>query len=148
MKAIHKKRLRKLAAFLAGPVARADAKARAERGVKKFDMSHWCGWNAPDPATHPLAEPTEVGLTKALCGTSACALGWGTRVFPRALMFKNGAVVYRNGPPKGTPEDETWPGVSFFGLTHWQAEYAFLTGWRRSAKQAAAVLRALARGER
>lgn len=136
MNTIHKRRILKLAAFLAGPVARADARAQA-RGKYKFNMKHWCGWNdeRDDKA------PTKVGLTKNLCNTSACALGWATNLWPKQLYLRNGLVKLRGSRRYGLDA-----AVDFFGLDAIQAEHAFAVGFSRTPKEEATMLRKIAAG--
>jgi hypothetical protein len=135
MRAIHKKRIRKLAAYLAGPVARADAKAR-RKGRFKFDMITWCQWNNNEAERkHHYGYPNRVGLDKAHCGTAACALGWATAIFPQ-LRLSCGQVV---GNSRG-----------FFGMDHRQFSKAFTPLDKvgmiavRTPKEAARALRAIA----
>lgn len=129
MKAIHRKRLLKLAAFLAGPVARAAKRNKA----KKLNMS----WFANKPV---------IGLTKKLCGTSACALGWATLVFPKALKLQEcgtrACVFMDDGIHHPTAKHI---GESFFGLDAERSALAF-GSTNRTIPQEVAILRKLAAG--
>ena len=131
MKAIHRKRLLKLADFLAGPVARAAKRNKA----RKLDMENY-------------ASSTEIGLRKVDCGTSACALGWATKVWPRVFQlfkpdFADDAEVWlsMDGYSCSGPEQVG----KFFGLDYDESEYAF-GPTRRSIPQEVAILRKLAAG--
>ena len=132
MNAIHRKRLLKLADFLAGPVARAAKRNKA----RKFDLSLY-------------ASSPKIGLTRNKCGTSACALGWASVVFPRT--FKIGeeflpgeCAMIMDGKELSEPEDAK----DFFGLTHEEAHKAFSADFeRRTIPQEVAVLLKLAAGK-
>ena len=137
MNKIQRARILKLAAFIAGPVAKADAKAR-KKGRYKFDMGSWCEWNNWDVERQEYL-PRKIGLTRNLCDTSACALGWATVVFPRHLQLDNGVVSLR-----GTKKFSDLAAMNFFGLTIEQSRVAFSNGTSRSAKEEAALLRGMA----
>ncbi len=127
MKAIHRKRLLKLAAFLAGPVARAAKRNKA----KKLNM-------------RLFASDSKIGLSKAECGTSACALGWATLVFPRVFSLYDSSIavgVKMHGTPCGL-----FGAGNFFGLNSDESEHAF-GPWRRTIPQEVAILRKLAAGK-
>ena len=136
MKTIHRKRLLKLAAFLAGPVARAAKRNKA----RKFNLDHY-------------ANSVNLGLRKNECGTSACALGWATQVFPRTfrlgkeLKDLNGdkyCGLRMNGKYLHDPEDAR----DFFGLSYNEAYKAFSAEFsQRTIPQEVAILRKLAAGK-
>jgi len=135
MNKVHRRRILKLAAFLAGPVKRAAKRS----GRRKLNMEEY-------------ANSCEIGLKPIQCGTSACALGWATLVFPRSLSLN-----YFD--PERAHEDEAfkaaWPylngermdfseiGEAFFGMDSWQAEKAF-GPTRRTIDQEVTVLRKIA----
>jgi len=132
MNATQRKRLRKLADFLAGPVARAHARVE-KTGGRKFFMGYF-------------ANATKIGLTKELCGTTACALGWATRVFPRTfeLQGPEGHVIVA---PKGGKVQDLSPRTrEFFGLDIDQEDDAFYCGYARTPQEEAKLLRSLAAG--
>lgn len=137
MKAIHRRRLRKLADFLAGPVHRADLRERRLHGRKKFTMGAWsCYNNAADIRKNDWLDPSEIGLTPNLCNTAGCALGWATVAFPRSLKLEDGGV-YLCDDPNGDPG-------TFFGLDNDQFDTLFLSGWKMNARQKAAQIRKVA----
>lgn len=140
-------RLLKLADFLAGPVARAEKRT----GRRKFDMEFFCSWNGEkgkEFKAGAVMAPQKVGLTKDLCNTAACALGWATVVFPRLLKLEGGDVVYK-GNAKGYdgwgPPTDGAAATEVFGTTDEQNEKLWFSGWRRKPKDAAKVIRRIAR---
>jgi len=133
MNATQRRRLRKLADFLAGPVARAHARVK-KTGGRKFFMGFF-------------ANATKIGLTKEMCGTTACALGWATRVFPRTfeLQGREGHVIV--APKGGEVQDLAAHTREFFGLDEDQADDAFyLCEYARTPQEEAKLLRSLAAG--
>jgi len=116
----------KLAAFLAGPVARAEKRSKH----RKLDMCRY--------ASHQT-----IGLTKKDCGTSACALGWATQVFPGHWdatnpiypMLKRGSI---------SPEADA---MRFFGIDRDAVNRVFGT-LERTVQEEASVLRKVATGEK
>ena len=129
MTKIHKARIRKLATYLAGPVARAEARVnKKDSGAHKFDMGTW-------------ASAPKIGLTKRLCGTTACAMGWATAVFPRHIRLGIGDVpcLVSNSSIRG---DDI--GGPFFGMSYDQSLRAFMSGMKRTPKEEAEVLRQIA----
>ena len=133
MTPIHRKRLRKLADFLAGPVARAAKRNKAQ----KFDMTCY-------------ANNANLGLRKEQCGSAACALGWATHVFPRVFKIGDGGngdyALQMNGEDLYDPETA---GEDFFGLTMDEATEAFGGEHEgRTIAEEVAILRRLAGGKR
>jgi len=84
----------------------------------------------------------QVGFKEKKCGTSACALGWATTVFPKHLRIVEvtdddydsevddlnlcSTVRVQNIKTKAMDFDA---GEEFFGLTVYQAEYLFEPNW-------------------
>ena len=127
MKAIYRKRLLKLAAFLAGPVARAEKRS----GNQKFDMRTYASHRG------------NIGLRKKECNTSACALGWASKLWPRTFNFNEEGWFLIDGRFLG---DWSQPG-EFFGLTNENARLAFSGSFVRTVKEEVAILRKLAAGK-
>jgi len=138
---IHKARIRKLADFLATVVHKADVRVRkatenSGEPREKFDMGYWA---------EGIGKDKKLGVTKAKCGTSACAMGWATVVFPRTIHLNEDDgdfIPQMIRKPKIACEEI---GIEFFGMTEEQADDAFLSGLSRSAKDEAAVLRQIAK---
>jgi len=124
MNLIEKARIIKLADFLDGPLYAANERT----GGQKFDMEHW-------------SNDMPLGVTKKHCGSSACAMGWATVVFPRSLkMNEEWVPVMRNN--EAIHGEHIGP--EFFGMTDLQADDAFLSGFNRGPKEEAGVLRGIA----
>lgn len=97
MKKIHEERLLRLATFL-------EEKVEPER----FNMDHWFDGD----------------FEKNTCGTTACALGWATVVFPRSLkMVKAYGVSHVEHIRSG--RHGAAAAVAFFGLDQWIADFIF-----------------------
>lgn len=134
MNAIQRRRLLKLADYLEGPVSRAAKRSKH----KKFDMSKY-------------GNSKRLGLSKNMCNTAGCALGWATNVFPRTFRLRGGwnpddCQLQFNGLYEEA--SESFPGAQhFFGLTPEQAEKAFSADNHRNVRQEAALLRRLARAK-
>jgi len=112
-----------------------------------FDMgSYVAGPNLKtDPALPDLHEP--------VCGTSACALGWATVVFPRQFMLRaegynpalGGWIRYLYSPDSNDSLDfESDYVQEFFGLNFAECRVAFDAEHVRTPKQEAKVLEDLA----
>lgn len=142
MNKIQAKKLLRLADYLEKVVAK---KARGKAGQAKFSMSDWFVRTEGCTATKP-------GLTEASCGTSGCAMGWATNVFPKDLCIEIekgqslGNIAFRSG--RGVAAPTTWLSVpamgvpmSFFGLVEQEAIHLFGGQHGRSAKKEASVIR-------
>jgi hypothetical protein len=91
----------------------------------------------PTPSTH-FDFGTWVGIDWAgkpdlSCGTSACALGWSTVLFPHLLSLVKtaqgvGRVEYVGQQPDTTMHASIAAAMHAFGLQRWEAEYLFLPG--------------------
>lgn len=134
-----RERILKLADFLEGPLAEAERRT----GRRKFDMERYSSY-VDDPAFEKRA-PRKVGVTKELCNTAACALGWATVVFPRSLKLSGeySDVNLIHGSAGSAEMDAE----KFFGMSEHQVSKAFYTGWKRTPAAAAKILRSIAGGK-
>ncbi len=140
MTKIEKGRILKLATYLEGPVAAAHKRTKG----RKFNMGSW-------------ASDAKIGVTRNLCGTSGCALGFASVVFKRQIRLSERGerspweplytpVLVRDPDVRGQHV-----GIAFFGMTREQACHAFVPERsdgmgtvNRTPKQAAKVLRTIA----
>ena len=144
MDSIQEKRMLKLADYLENVVSKHPI---GKDGQKKFDMAFWFLRSAGCKATKP-------GITPASCGTSACALGWATVVFPRQLKLTRPELVddwftdatgkYQSDVKFGN-KDGFLAAAAFFGITEDAADDLFGPE-NRSAKQEAKILRSFVKG--
>lgn len=128
----HKTRLLKLANYLAGPVARADDRVKKlEGGGGKFHMDYY-------------ANAKKIGVEPNLCHTSGCALGYATVLFPKSLRIIQtvpGTFVVQ--PIRSHFSVSRFAG-EFFGLKMDEVDEAFYSGYDRTPREEAAILRRLA----
>lgn len=102
---------------------------RTEVPRKNFDMSSY--WkNEADELEIP-------DLAQHKCGTSACAMGWATRVWPNIFKLNEfGGFSYR-----GSDSSHSSMSVrAFFGLDFDEACDLFGYKWRRTPKQEASEI--------
>lgn len=118
------RRLWLLRNYLAGPVRRAEKR----EGRTKFDMSSWSGTNTfLGSPTQPDAEKI-VGTVPHLCNTTACALGWATRVFPGDLrLSKFGGIRWYSEDLDNVSQshNEHEAAARFFGISFIDASRLF-----------------------
>ena len=80
------------------------------------------------------------------CGTTACALGWATVVFPQKFRFGPTGGIVPIGPdnPSNTPIRYSYePYQKFFGISAEEAEQLFASCHNRSPLEEAAVIEEL-----
>lgn len=131
-------RLLQLADYLENVVAKLpDVQSR-------FSMGHWferlaeaCGFDRPTPV---------------VCGTSACALGWATAVWPELKIRiyekeTQGIVAFQPDGEDGCRYEGIAAAEVFFGLDNQQAHHLFAPGGgnvdikERTVEQEVAVIR-------
>lgn len=116
-----------LAAFLLGPIAASERATGARR------LQQDCYYDTPNGDAS--------ALNVAACNTSACALGWATKVFPEDLYLEVGNVYSHKNPLLGIRL-----GQEFFGVSERTADRLF--GFEAATpKQKAAELLAVKDGE-
>lgn len=99
----------KLAAFLEGPVAAAEERT----GRQKLNMAHWRSGDKSIP----------LGLSESQCGTSACAIGWATVLWPRRWTFK---IIDGQYYPSLDGDGSIFYAASeFFGIPYEQSKRLF-----------------------
>lgn len=116
------RRLEKLADLLEKVAA-----IERRRKIKKFNMFSWA--------------EGDLGLTKNLCGSSGCALGWATAIpeFRKAgLHLEYGEPCYNGYYGEAAAE-------AFFEITAEAADQLFLSNFTASAAEKAAEIRVVAR---
>lgn len=151
MNKIQAKKLLRLADFLDKKVSRKTGK----QGQAKFNMGHFFHKSPDCKAERP-------GLGTVSCGTSACALGWATALWPKDLRIRIenephvchvwcpkpclwrdmplvGTVILK-GRKKGEEEEDFAAAQAFFGLTKGES-YKLFGGFRRTAKREAEIIR-------
>lgn len=117
MNAKHKARLLKLAKFL-----------REEVKPEEFDLGYFI---YTGPGFKP---PADVFHMSHWCGTTACALGWATRIWPKEFWFST------TGDCASFKSKDGLYGEQFFGITDDQWEYLFGCNRVRSPKQEARII--------
>lgn len=118
MKKLHKDRLLKLAAFL------------RTVPIKQFDMGWWV---EADKKGHNHEHAS------LKCGTTACALGWATAVFPQLYYdVETSSILIKNHEYDNYELNEETAKV-FFGLTEDGFEDLFM-GSAKTGKEEAAII--------
>lgn len=85
--------------------------------VKKFDLSHWIGWDELDFETRP---PTLDDLEHN-CHTTACAIGWACTI----PEFQDAGLVLDDGEPFFDGHWDTQAAANFFDIEYLEASHLF-----------------------
>lgn len=105
---------------------------RTQVPAQNFDMgSFWWDWKNPKK----LLPPPD--LTEQRCGTTACALGWGTVVWPEQFQLTSFGRVESNGENISVSCDIV---CDFFGVDINEAVYLFACRYSRTPIQEAVVI--------
>ena len=130
LKAIHKRRLLKLAKFLREKIAPVDGPLGAHSGIYNlFDMSVYLmsgDYDAPPPTRASIE-----------CGTPACAAGWATAVFREFTYSQRHKHFHINYKCRHYDSHETI--MHFFGIGDSTAELLFGIA-KRTPKQEAQLI--------